>query len=143
MKIVAASGYFDPIHVGHIEYLEKAKELGDKLIVIVNNDKQAKLKKGLSFMKQDDRMKIVESLKVVDEVFLSIDDDITVCKSLEKINPDIFAKGGDRHSEEIPENKICTAMGIKIIDKLGEKIESSQDLTKRYSSLLQKSQKVQ
>ena len=68
---VAASGYFDPLHVGHIEYLEQAKSLGDKLIVIVNSDDQAKLKKGKSFMRQEDRLKIVRSLKCVDEAFIS------------------------------------------------------------------------
>ena len=75
MKIVVASGYFDPLHIGHIEYLELAKKIGDKLIVIVNNDLQAKLKKGKSFMIEGDRMKIISSLKCVDETFLSIDSD--------------------------------------------------------------------
>jgi rfaE bifunctional protein nucleotidyltransferase chain/domain len=127
-KVVVASGYFDPIHVGHIECLEKAKELGDKLIVIVNNDAQIKLKKGESFMSQDDRMKIVSSLKCVDEVFLSIDEDRSVCKSLEAIKPGIFAKGGDRTIDEIPETPICKELGIQIIDGLGEKIRSSSEL---------------
>ena len=122
MKVVVASGYFDPLHVGHIECLELAKQLGEKLIVIVNNDLQAKLKKGKSFMNEQDRMKIVSSLKCVDEVFLSIDKDKTQCKSLNYLKPDIFAKGGDRMSDEIPELEICKKLGIKIIDGLGEKI---------------------
>ena len=71
MKIVATSGYFDPLHVGHLECLKLARELGDKLIVIINNDLQAKLKKGKSFMSQEDRMKIVGALACVDEVLLS------------------------------------------------------------------------
>jgi D-beta-D-heptose 7-phosphate kinase/D-beta-D-heptose 1-phosphate adenosyltransferase len=129
-KIVAASGYFDPIHVGHIEYLKLAKNLGTKLIVILNNDEQAKLKKGKSFMPLEERKIILESLKFVDEVFISIDKDSTVCKSLEKIKPNIFAKGGDRFSNEIPEAKICKELNIKIIDGLGEKIQSSSNLTK-------------
>ena len=127
--IVATSGYFDPLHVGHLECLEMAKELGDRLIVIVNSDLQAKLKKGESFMKEEDRMKIVSALKCVDEVFLSIDEDKSQCESLRHINPDIFAKGGDRTSGEIPESKVCRELGIEIIDGLGEKIRSSSDLT--------------
>ena len=129
MKVVATSGYFDPLHVGHLECLELASKLGDKLIVIVNSDLQAKLKKGEAFMNEDDRMKIVAALKCVDEVFLSIDQDKTQCESLKRINPDIFAKGGDRTSSEIPESKICKELNIKIVDGLGEKIRSSSDLT--------------
>ena len=129
MKIIATSGYFDPLHVGHIECLELAKKLGDKLIVIVNNDFQAKLKKGESFMTEQDRMKIISSLKCVDEVFLSIDKDQSQCESLKFLKPDIFAKGGDRHIQEIPEVKICNELNIKIVDGLGEKIRSSSDFT--------------
>ncbi len=129
MKIVATSGYFDPLHVGHLECLELAKQLGDKLIVIVNSDLQAKLKKGKSFMSENDRMKIVSALKCVDEVFLSIDKDKTQCKSLEYLKPNIFAKGGDRLSNEIPESKTCHELGIEIIDGLGDKIRSSSDIT--------------
>ena len=129
MKVVATSGYFDPLHVGHLECLELAKKLGDKLIVIVNSDLQATLKKGKSFMNEQDRLKIVSALKCVDEVFLSIDKDKTQCESLNHLKPDIFAKGGDRMSNEIPELKICKKLGIKIIDGLGEKIRSSSNLT--------------
>ena len=129
MKIVVSSGYFDPLHVGHLECLELAKQLGDKLIVIVNSDLQAKLKKGESFMKEEDRMKIISALKCVDEVFLSIDKDKTQCKSLSYLKPDIFAKGGDRISNEIPESKICIELGIEIVDGLGKKIRSSSELT--------------
>ena len=129
MKVVATSGYFDPLHVGHLECLELASKLGDKLIVIVNSDLQAKLKKGEAFMNENDRMKIVAALKCVDQVFLSIDQDKTQCESLKRINPDIFAKGGDRTSSEIPESKICKELNIKIVDGLGEKIRSSSDLT--------------
>ena len=128
-KIVAVSGYFDPIHVGHIEYLELAKNLGDKLIVIVNNDHQCRLKKGKPFMDEKDRLKIVESLRIVDEVFLSIDKDKTVCKSLEYIKPDIFANGGDRSLKEIPETKVMNKHNILMVDGLGEKIRSSSRLT--------------
>ena len=128
MKVVV-SGYFDPIHIGHLEYFKEAKKLGDYLIVIVNNDYQCSLKKGKSFMPEEDRLKIVESIKGVDEAVLSIDNDRTVCKTLEMINPDIFANGGDRSNKEIPEAKVCTKQNIKLIDGLGAKIRSSSDLT--------------
>ena len=84
-KIVVASGYFDPIHSGHINYLKKAKKLGDKLIVIVNNDKQAKLKKEHYFMPVKERKAVVGAIKYVDRVFVSIDNDRSVKKSLIKI----------------------------------------------------------
>ena len=129
MKRVAVSGYFDPIHIGHLEYLKLAKELGDKLVVIVNNNYQCALKKGKPFMDELDRVEIVRSLEMVDEVFLSIDKDKTVCASLEEIKPDIFANGGDRSIGEIPESSICKKYNIEMIDGLGDKIRSSSDLT--------------
>ncbi len=129
--IVAVSGYFDPIHVGHLENMKLAKELGHKLIVIVNNDKQAHLKKGYEFMPLAERVEIVKSIKWVDEVFISIDEDKSICKSLEAVKPHIFAKGGDRFGNEIPEAEICRKHGIKIVDGLGEKIQSSSDLVKK------------
>ena len=129
MKKIAVSGYFDPIHVGHIEYINNAKKLGDWLVVIVNNNNQCALKKGKYFMDEKDRVLIVNNIKAVDEVFLSIDEDKTVCKSLKKVNPDIFANGGDRKNYEIPESKVCKENNIQIIDGLGDKIRSSSDLT--------------
>ena len=129
MKKVCISGYFDPLHVGHLEYINKAKKLGDYLVVIVNNNLQCKLKKGKFFMDENDRAEIVKNLKSVDEVFLSIDSDKTVCKSLEKLKPSIFANGGDRKNYEIPESKVCDMYGIEIIDGLGDKIRTSSDLT--------------
>jgi len=132
MKIIAASGYFDPLHAGHIEYLEMAKKLGDKLIVIVNNDEQARLKKGFEFMPFEERMKIVKALEMVDEVFASIDKDESVCKSLKAIKPHIFAKGGDRNTGNIPEVGVCDECGIKIIEGLGKKIQSSSELIGKF-----------
>ena len=129
MKKIAISGYFDPIHVGHIEYINNAKKLGDWLVVIVNNNNQCALKKGKYFMDEKDRVLIVKNIKAVDEVFLSIDQDKTVCKSLKKVNPDVFANGGDRKNYEIPESKVCKENNIQIIDGLGDKIRSSSDLT--------------
>ena len=129
LTTVAVSGYFDPIHVGHLEYLQLAKKLGDTLIVIINNNFQAELKKGSSFMDEKDRMEIVAALRCVDEVFLSIDTDQSVCKSLEHIKPHIFANGGDRSLEEIPETAVMKKHNIKMVDGLGLKIRSSSDLT--------------
>ena len=127
--IVATSGYFDPLHVGHLECLEMAKELGDRLIVILNSDLQAKLKKGKSFMNEQDRLTIVSSLKPVDHVFLSIDEGKDVCKSLAYLRPHVFANGGDRANREIPEAKVCDELGIALVDGLGTKIRSSSDYT--------------
>jgi len=129
MKTVVVSGYFDPIHVGHLEYLKLAKDLGDKLIVIVNNNEQCILKKGKPFMDELDRLEIVKSLKMVDDVFLSIDKDKSVIRSLEILKPNIFANGGDRNTNEVPESVICKKYNIKMIDGLGNKIRSSSDLT--------------
>ena len=129
MKKVAVSGYFDPIHVGHLEYLRLAKELGDYLIVIVNNDYQCELKKGKSFMTEEDRVEIVKALGIVDEVFLAVDKDRSVCASLERLRPDIFANGGDRSVGEIPESKVMEKYNIKMVDGLGDKIRSSSSLT--------------
>ena len=126
---VAVSGYFDPIHVGHLEYLQMAKELGDCLVVIVNNNYQCKLKKGKHFMDENDRVEIVKALRFVDEVFLSVDKDRTVCKSLEEIKPDVFANGGDRATSEVPETPVCKKFNIKMVDGLGDKIRSSSSLT--------------
>jgi cytidyltransferase-like protein len=129
LTTVAVSGYFDPIHVGHLEYLQLAKKLGDNLIVIINNNLQAELKKGSTFMDEKDRMEIVAALRCVDEVFLSIDTDKSVCKSLEHIKPDIFANGGERSLDEIPETAVMKKYNIKMVDGLGSKIRSSSDLT--------------
>lgn len=126
-KIVAVSGYFNPLHSGHLNYLREAKKLGH-LIVIVNNDKQCNLK-GNTFMNEQERVEVIRSLKMVDEVILSLDTDETVCKTLESLRPDIFAKGGDRDENNIPEKRICQKLGIKIISNVGGlKTQSSSNL---------------
>ncbi len=137
MKIILASLYANPIHPGHIEYLYMSKNLGDKLIVIVNNDLQQKLKIGKVYQDQNFRLNIIKSIKPVDKVFLSIDEDPSVCKSIEAIYNDqkyyhpeaeiIFAKGGDRFIGNIPEVEVCNRLGINIVDGLGEKIHSSTE----------------
>ena len=129
VSTVAVSGYFNPLHVGHLEMIERAKKLGDKLVVIVNNDNQVKLKGSVPFMSLKDRVKIMSALKLVDEVFVAIDKDKTVCKSLEKLKPDIFANGGDRKSiGDVPEYDICQKNNIKMVDGLGKKIRASSKL---------------
>lgn len=144
-KTVVASGYFDPLTVGHVEYLEKAKRLGDRLVVIVNTDEQSRQKKGFHFMCEEERVKIVSALKSVDEVMLSIDTDRTVCRSIEKLasgvnTPAIFAKGGDTNLSlgNIPESSICDKLNIKIIDGLGDKIQSSRWLLRDCKKALAK-----
>ncbi|MBS3099012.1 adenylyltransferase/cytidyltransferase family protein [Candidatus Pacearchaeota archaeon] len=137
--IVAASGYFDPLHIGHVEYLREAKKLGDKLIVIVNNKKQTLMKKGFEFMPIKERIEIVKAMSFVDEVIESIDEDGSQCKTLEMLKPTIFAKGGDRFAYEIPETPICRKYGIEIIDGLGKKIQSSSELVKKSKELERKS----
>ena len=125
--IVCVSGYFDPLHIGHIEYFKKAKEIGNYLIVIVNNDEQAKLKKGKSFMDCNERIQIIKELKCVDKVVKSIDFDRTVCKTLETImpKPDFFCNGGDQNNNTIPETFVCKKRNIILRDGFGEKIQSS------------------
>ena len=126
-KIVCVSGYFDPLHVGHIEYFEKSKQLGDELMVIVNNDHQASLKKGQSFMPELERVQIIKSLKCVDHVILSIDTDRTVCETLRTVEPKptYFCNGGDQNNNTIPEGYICKERNIECLDGFGEKIQSS------------------
>jgi len=131
-KIIIVSGYFNPLHKGHIEYFKMAKKLGDLLYVIVNNDNQRKLKGSKEFMNQNERKIIIGELKVVDKVILSIDNDKTVCKTIENIynkhsnkHEIVFANGGDQSNVSIPESAICNKYGIELIDGLGKKIQSS------------------
>ena len=137
-KGIIVSGYFNPIHKGHIELFQNAKKLGDILIVIVNNDIQRKLKDSAEFMLEDERKLIINELKVTNSVYISIDLDRTVCETLKKIHSKystnydlIFANGGDQNSGEIPEADICKKLEIKLIDNLGQKIQSSSWLLKK------------
>jgi len=132
-KYVVASGYFDPIHMGHIEYLQRSKEQGDVLIVIVNNDKQAELKKGKAFMPAAERVKVVRALECVDVAVESIDQDRTVCKTLAMLHPNVFTNGGDQNNDSIPEAIVCKELGIELIDGLGDKIQSSSWLLKSHN----------
>lgn len=142
--IAIASGYFNPVHKGHIELFERAKEIADKLIVIVNNDKQRELKGSKEFQNEKERCKIISSLKAVDGVLLSVDEDRTVRESLKLLNERyeiieintstsenplefklIFINGGDQFSNTVAERDVCMEYGIYMIDGMGGKIQSS------------------
>jgi len=131
-KAIIVSGYFNPIHIGHLEYFKNAKALCDELFVIVNNDHQRELKGSKEFQKEDERMIIVSNIKAVDKAILSIDTDRTVCKTIEMIAKEYgdsyelgFANGGDQTNDTIPERQICEKMNVALIDGLGDKIQSS------------------
>ena len=137
-KAIIVSGYFNPIHKGHLEYFNTAKSLTDELFVIVNNDHQRALKGSAEFQDEEERMIIVSNIKAVDHAVLSIDTDRTVCKTIEKIAKEYgsdyslaFANGGDQNNNTIPERSICEAMGIELLDGLGDKIQSSSWLLKK------------
>ena len=138
--IVITSWYFNPIHPWHIECLELCKDLWDELWVIVNNDNQAKLKtwKDTVFQDENFRLKIVSSLRVVDNVMLSVDQDGSVCESIKEITKRIkekywedttiyFWKGWDRFSWNIPEVQVCKDLWIEIKDGLWAKTHNSRD----------------
>jgi len=125
-KVVVASGYFDPLHYGHIEYLQRSKELGDTLIVIVNNDEQAKLAKGGSFMPVHERVKLIRALSCVDTAMEAMDQDRSVCKTLALLHPHIFTNGGNQFNDMIPEANVCLELGIKMEDCLGNSVHSSK-----------------
>lgn len=131
-KAVIVSGYFNPIHKGHLEYFNNSRALADELFVIVNNDAQRALKGSKEFQNQAERMIIVSNIKAVDKAILSVDEDRTVCATLRKIAQEYgneyelsFANGGDQNNDTIPERPVCEEMGISLIDGLGDKIQSS------------------
>ena len=131
-KAIIVSGYFNPIHKGHIEYFNMAKNNTEELFVIVNNDCQRALKRSKEFQKEDERMIIVSNIKAVDHVILSIDKDRSVCSTIRKIHTDYsnkydftFANGGDQKNNASPEMNICKELNIEAIDGLGNKIQSS------------------
>lgn len=142
-KVIAVSGGFDPLHIGHLRMFEEAKEYGDTLIVILNNDNWLKAKKGYAFMPQEQRMQILMALKEVDSVVMTShthnDSDKSVCSELAFIRPHIFANGGDRKQDNVPEVTACKDLGIQMLFNIGgEKIESSSELVKRAMAHLQK-----
>jgi cytidyltransferase-like protein len=136
-KAIIVSGYFNPLHKGHLEYFNNAKALCDELFVIVNSDHQRKLKGSKPFQDEEERLLIVSNIKAVDKAVLSVDKDRTVCESIrmlfERHGEDYdlaFANGGDQNNETIPEIPVCKALGVELIDGLGDKIQSSSWLLK-------------
>lgn len=137
-KAIIVSGYFNPLHLGHIEYFHNAKAHANILIVIVNNDYQRSLKGSKEFMNEKERVDILKELRVVDEVLLSVDNTKDVSKSIQMVYKKfsnkyeiLFGNGGDQNNSSIPEIKICKKLDIKLIDKLGDKIQSSSWLLKK------------
>lgn len=135
-KIGVISGYFNPIHAGHIDYINSAKEQCDKLWVIVNNDQQAVNKVGRSFIPQEDRVKIVNSIKGVDRVFLSFDEDETVCQTLNYVLLEVildgslygetaFINSGDRQTGNSKEIEECNKVGVSTVYIPLPKVDSS------------------
>lgn len=136
MRVVAVSGGFDPIHIGHVHLLKEARALGERLVVILNNDHWLKAKKGFVFMNQGERQAVLETIRYVDQVILTShtenDPDVSVCRELEHLKPDIFANGGDRKADNIPEYGLCERLGIKMVFNVGgEKAQSSSELVRR------------
>jgi cytidyltransferase-like protein len=137
-KAIIVSGYFNPLHKGHLEYFNNAKTMADKLFVIVNNDHQRALKGSREFQDENERMIIVSNIKAVDKAVLSIDTDRTVCKTIESIAGEFgnefdlgFANGGDQNNETVPEREVCKMLNVALIDGLGDKIQSSSWLLKK------------
>ena len=131
-KTIIVSGYFNPLHKGHLELFEKAKVSGDQLWVIVNSDLQRKLKGSKKFMDQDERLIIVSAIGIVDKALISIDKDKTQCKTLtdlaNKFSSEYelyFANGGDQNNDSIPEVPVCEEKRITLLEGLGDKIQSS------------------
>jgi len=132
-KVVAISGGFDPIHIGHVKLMKTARKLGTELVVILNNNNWLKRKKGYYFMDELERKEILEELNCVDKVIITKhsmnDNDRSVCNEIAELNPDIFANGGDQNAETIPEYTLCEKNGIQMIFGIGgDKIQSSSDL---------------
>lgn len=126
MKVVIVSGFFNPLHGGHLDMIEAAAKMGDRLIVIVNNDEQQVQKKGKVILVETNRARLLRALRVVDEVIISIDSDMTVIQTFEFLvsqYPDdelVFANGGDRDSEkEVPETEVCKKHNIEMVFGVG------------------------
>ena len=137
-KAIIVSGYFNPLHRGHLELFEKAKTKGDALWVIVNSDLQRKLKGSKDFMDEDERLIIVKAIGIVDKALVSIDKDKTQCTTLRFLVKEygtdydlFFANGGDQNNNSIPELNVCKEKGIGLFDGLGSKIQSSSWLLKK------------
>ena len=137
-KTIVVSGGFDPLHIGHIRMFQEARKLGDKLVVILNNDNWLRKKKGFVFMSQDERAELIQHIKWVDDVVLTEHEpdtnDMSVCNELRKIRPHIFVNGGDRKLDNIPEVPVCEEIGCKMVFNVGRggKVQSSSWLLNNY-----------
>lgn len=132
MKKVAVSGGFDPLHIGHLKMFEEAKNLGDYLVVILNGDSWLMRKKGFVFMPALQRATLIGALRCVDEVYIHDSEEDDVVGALDRLNVDIFANGGDRKSDNVPEVKFCDRKGIQMAFNVGGgKAESSSELVDR------------
>lgn len=146
--IVTVSGGFDPLHIGHIRLIQDAKKLGNKLIVILNNDNWLKKKKSHIFMHENERKEIIESIKEVDKVILTSHDfnpkDMSVSRELMKIKPDIFANGGDKTPTNIPEASVCKKIGCEMIFNVGQggKVQSSSWLLAKYTKSIKAKKQI-
>jgi len=155
MITVAISGGFDPIHIGHIEMMQEAKALGDRLVVIINNNNWLMKKKGFVFMDEKERAAIIKAVRYVDDVIITSHPenptDMSVCGELKQLKPDIFANGGDRDKKDAnkktsslnPEQALCLKLGIKLVFNVGKsgKIQSSSDLVRRAHEMDPKAKK--
>lgn len=140
--IVAVSGGFDPIHIGHVRMFEEAKALGDHLVVILNNDNWLRKKKGFVFMPEEERAEVLAAIRWVDEVVLTKHEenpnDMSVCDALRELHPDIFANGGDRKSDNIPEVAVCGEIACQMVFGIGHggKVQSSSWITAQAAPFL-------
>jgi cytidyltransferase-like protein len=139
--IVAVSGGFDPVHIGHVRMFNEAKKLGSRLVVILNNDNWLMKKKGFVFMPQDERRELLESFAAVDEVMLTEHPekpaDMSVSQALRKLRPQVFANGGDRYTHNTPETEACADIGCKMVFNVGAggKVQSSSWLVSKVKEL--------
>jgi HAD superfamily hydrolase (TIGR01484 family) len=146
--IVAVSGGFDPLHIGHVRMFQEAKKLGDELVVILNNDNWVKAKKGFVFMPQEERKEIIEALGCVDRVILTNHplhpQDMSVCAELRRLKPHIFANGGDRIKDNVPEVAVCKAINCKMVFNVGwgGKVQSSSWMLNKYAQKLKLQEKA-
>lgn len=110
-RIVATGGCFDLIHAGHVEYLEKAKELGDVLVVFLNSDESVKKVKGSNrpIVDEENRATVIAGLEAVDYVCIFSEAD--PCKVIATVKPDIWVKGADYKDASIPEQEVIDSYG--------------------------------
>jgi len=136
-KIVVVSGGFDPVHIGHVRMFNEARALGDELIVVINNDNWLMKKKGFVFMPEAERKEVIEAFRAVDRVVLTHHEkdttDMSVCDVLRVLRPDIFANGGDRKLDNVPEVAVCKEIGCEMVFNIGRggKVQSSSDLAQK------------